>query len=343
MRVRLWRSDSALARPVTSAAQRHDVRARLYLEIDHEGVVGYGEVTPQPTTINGDPGLALVLAQLIEVVVPRLIGIVERERELPEWSRVGALVSGPDSHFASSLVEMALLDYELRRRAETLSSLWPARWDTPTQATVSLLDDDWFVGDAARVRVKSAPGALSASDLSRVGALARPVLLDFNCSASAEDVIEQVARLRDVVELDAVEQPFAPGNLADAALLARELDVALSIDEGLRSYQDLAQIARYGAATMLCVKPARLGGFAAARSVIDRARELDMRVYLGGFFESDFARQVNRAFARAFVSEPSDIAPVALAAGASAAPSDGLGWRPSAAVLEDAILIGCFE
>lgn len=345
MRVSLWRSDSSLSRPVTSAAQRHEVRPRLYLEIDHGGVLGYGEVTPQPTTINGDPGVALVVDELVGVVVPRLLDVVRREGALPEWSRATALVAGRDSaHFAASLVEMALVDHELRRRGEGLSSLWPQRWETPAQATVSLLDDEeWETAGAARVRVKSAPGALSERTLERVSALERPVLLDFNCSATAAEVRDQVARLRDVADLDAVEQPFAPGNLADSALLARDLGVDLSIDEGMRSYQDLTQIARYEAATMICVKPARLGGFAAARSVIARANELGLRVYLGGFFESDFARQVNRVFARAFVSEASDIAPVALAAGETAIASDGLGWRPAPEVLNEATLIGRFE
>ena len=158
MRVSLWVSESSLSRPVTSAAQRHGVRTRLYLEIEHEGVVGYGEVTPQPTTINGDPGVALVTDELVGVVVPRLLDIVRREGALPEWSRASALVAGRDSaHFAASVVEMALVDHELRRRGEELASWWPPRWDTPAQATVSLLDDEeWETAGATRVRVKTA-------------------------------------------------------------------------------------------------------------------------------------------------------------------------------------------
>jgi o-succinylbenzoate synthase len=330
---------------VTSAAQRHHVRPRLYLALEHEGVLGYGEVSPQPTTINADPGVDLVEQELVDVVVPRLVDIVAREGALPEWSRASSLVSGRESsHFAASVVEMALLDHQLRRRDEDLSSLWPTRFETPSQATVSLLDhDEWVVGDVSRVRVKSSPGALTARALERVAGLGVPILLDFNCSATADEAIDQVSRIRDVAVLDALEQPFAPGNLADAALLARDLEVDLSIDEGLRSYQDLVQIDRYRAAAMICVKPARLGGFGAARSVIARAKELGLRVYLGGFFESDFARNVNRTFARAFISEPSDIAPVALVSGASATPCDGLGWRPTRAILASAHLVGRFE
>ena len=47
----------------------------------------------------------------------------------------------------------------------------------------------------------------------------------------------------------------------------------LSIDEGVRSVRDVAQIVRYRAAEIICVKPARVGGLANARTIIVRAQE----------------------------------------------------------------------
>jgi hypothetical protein len=58
------------------------------------------------------------------------------------------------------------------------------------------------------------------------------------------------------------------------------------------------------------VKPARVGGVANARTIILRAREAGLRPYLGGFFESPYARQVNRSLAQSCVDEPSDLGPV---------------------------------
>ena len=64
---------------------------------------------------------------------------------------------------------------------------------------------------------------------------------------------------------------------------------------------------------MVCVKPARVGGLANARSIILRAQQLGLRVYLGGFFESPFARRVHRALANGCgITEPSDLGDVAL-------------------------------
>jgi O-succinylbenzoate synthase len=211
---------------------------------------------------------------------------------------------------------MALLDRELRDNVLSIGELWPLRGATPRQSTVSALDAlEWRFGSLdRRVRVKTAPGVVSERALEQFSRLRIPVLLDFNCSATSdEDVLSQVAAIREVATIDAVEQPFAPGNVVDHARLAGLLDVDLSLDESVRSTNDLAQIHRYQAAAMICVKPARVGGLANARSIIMRAQQLGLRVYLGGFFESPYARRVHRALANGCgITEPSDLGDVAL-------------------------------
>jgi L-alanine-DL-glutamate epimerase-like enolase superfamily enzyme len=118
------------------------------------------------------------------------------------------------------------------------------------------------------------------------------------------------------------------------------LDVALSIDEGLRSVRDVAQIVRYAAARMVCVKPARVGGLANARTIILAAADAGLRPYLGGFFESPYARHVHALLARNCVEEPSDIAPVAVVLGDHEREIDlcdeGFGVTPSPAMLDAA-------
>ncbi|MGH3733619.1 MAG: enolase C-terminal domain-like protein [Acidimicrobiales bacterium] len=340
MKATLYRQAVALEQPVRASSQTHDIRTRLYLRIDHDGFFGFGEVSPQPHPLNGDPGLDEVIDAL-NGALTRLEQVVAREGALPPWSRTASLgAATPRDNVAYALVEMALLDRELRRDGEVITQLWTCASVTPVQRTVSILDDaPWLVGDdVARLRVKCAPGALSASAKGRLSGLRAPVLLDFNCSASEDgEVLDVVAAVSKVVDIDAVEQPFAVGNVVDHARLASRLDVELSLDESVRSVRDLAQIAHYGAASMVCVKPARVGGLANARTVIARAQDLGLRVYLGGFFESPYARRVNRALANSCVREPSDVSDVAVSA--DEAPSQittSFGVEPSARVLEEA-------
>ena len=340
MRVALYQDDVTLARRVAASAQSHDGRSRLFLALEHDSVTGYGEIAPQPFALNGDPGLDDVLAAL-DTLLARVSDVVAREGTLPAWSRVSGLASTtPAALFAAALIEMATLDRELRTANASITDLWPHEQHARLQSTVSLLDEatEWTVeGTVARVRVKSAPGALSDVARERLRALRVPVVVDFNCSVTCdEEVLEQVASIQRVAVVAAVEQPYAAGNLVDHARLADRLDVPLSLDEGVRGLRDLRHIANYHAASMVCVKPARVGGLANARAMFEGAGALGLTAYLGGFFESPFARQVHRALAENCVSEPSDVGEVSTSDGGEEVRTSisGFGLEPSLNTLE---------
>jgi o-succinylbenzoate synthase len=313
MEATLFRQLGELTNSIQASFETHAQRTRLFLRVTHDGVDGVGEISPQPRTLNGDPGLDDVLNALRGALV-RLEEVTRREGELPHWSRVARLGSAtPRDNAAYALIEMSLFDREMRRDTAVVEEMWPPITATPWQGTVSILDDEhWTIaGEVQRVRVKCAPGALSASAQARLSALRVPILLDFNCSATRdEEVLELVGAVSKCAIIDAVEQPYAVGNVVDHARLAARLEVALSLDEGVRSLRDLTQIVNYGAATMLCVKPARVGGLANARTLIARAQGAGLRVYVGGFFESPYARRVHRALANSCVVEPSDVGDV---------------------------------
>ena len=300
-----------MASPVRAAHQLHATRSHLFLEVEVDGVVGLGEASPQPVALNGDAGIDDVVAELEIFVLPQLLEMIRRESSSPNWARVSHLAgSRRSSAPASALLEMALIDLELRSRGAEVKELWPPRFDTPTQLTVSLLDEQqWTTAGAAnQVRAKVSASPVSDAQWCRLAELGLPVLLDFNCSAeNVDSVCEVVQRAGNYVEVVAAEQPFAPGNVVDHARLAGVLAVAVSLDEGVRNRRDLDQISRYGAARMICVKPSRVGGFAQAKTMIERAEKLGLGVYLGGFFESPLGRRANRSLAHHLVSLPSDL------------------------------------
>jgi o-succinylbenzoate synthase len=342
MEATLYQQDVVLERHLRASEQDHRERSRLFLRLEDDGLTGYGEVDPQPHRLHGDPGI-IEVRDAIGAALVQLSDLVAREGSLPLWSRVARLGNEtPPRRVASALVEMAVLDRELRSSSLSIEELWPPRFMTPLQSTVSVLDEEtpWHIDTASqRVRVKTAPGSLGAVALERLSLLGMPVLLDFNCSASRDDeVLAQLEQARRVCEVVAVEQPYAVGNVVDHARLAARLEVDLSLDEGVRSLQDVAQIVRYHAATMLCVKPARVGGLANARTIVERAHSLGLKVYLGGFFESPYARHVHRALAQNTIDEPSDIGHVDLANSddeVSAVPIS-FSLEPSALMLERA-------
>jgi L-alanine-DL-glutamate epimerase-like enolase superfamily enzyme len=351
MKVTLWRQDTQIRFPVRAADQHHDQRSRLILRVEHDGLEGYGEVAPQSQELNGDAALGDVIDELRIFVVPQLQEILEREGDLPSWTRVARFAgSRAASNPAVAVVEMALLERELRFARATIDSLWPVKFDTPSQATISLLDDGAVDLDpsVARVRAKLSGAPLDSVAFRKLESLRVPVLLDYNCSARGDlEVIDEVRRIHQVCDVAAVEQPYAVGNVVDTARLAEQLDVAVSIDEGVRSIRDVAQIARYQAAELLCVKPARVGGLANARIIILRAQDEGLRAYVGGFFESPYARRVNRWLANNCVDEPSDLSPVDVQLHGYSREvdevSDAFGVRPSSEMLERALVVDIHE
>ncbi len=328
--ITIWRSATTLASPIQGAAQRHDVREHLFAAITVDGLTGYGEVSPQPQSLNGDPSAALVVAALRDEVPAHLERLAQALADEAGWARIHQLAGPrPASLVAWALVEMALLDLQLRRSGLSLADEWPERAKPRVMATVSLLDETLptLASEVERLRVKVGPGVRPGPALDALHDLGRPVIADYNCSApNVEVVLEDLAVLRSSLVVVAVEQPFAPGNLIDHARLHAEGVVAVSLDEGVRSIVDLRHIARYRAGALVCIKPARVGGLAVARTMILEALDLGLRPYVGGFFESPLARGVHRQLVAAMVDEPSDVAPVAGLGAPVVERPGGVGW-----------------
>jgi o-succinylbenzoate synthase len=325
--LQLWESSHELRHSVAAANQRHDVRRHLFVEIESDGTSGWGEVTPLASPVLGDPGVDDVQRELVTVALENVASIVRREGTVPQWSRVHLLAQRRvSSRWAFAAIEMALLDLELQQKNVTLDQYWSVDGSqVPTMATFSPLSMDraWFPPvTCARVRVKTAPSVDMAAWSATLASWSRPVLLDFNGSADCSATVQrQLSDLANDVDVIAVEQPFAPGDLASHAALARDVPVALSLDEGVRSVLDVRQIARYEAAALVCVKPPRVGGVAVAYEVLSEAQRLGLRCYVGGFFETPVARRVHASLAARCPVEASDVGDVVDAARDDESPS----------------------
>ncbi len=347
MRIEIWSHRRELLAGVTAAHQKHQVRESLFVRTRVEDYEGWGEVSPQPAALNGDPGLAEVSSALIDLCT-RFIHRARAEEEAPEWHRVGAWSDGSATQrFAICALEMSLLDLHLRRNGESIDALWAPVFAPRYQATVSLMDPVWPVVDgASRVRVKASPRSWSNECAQRLETLRDPVLLDLNGSGESvggvRDLAERVSQHCDLV---ALEQPFGVGDFVTTSQLAREVSFPVSLDESVRTRGDISAAAKYSAASMVCIKPARVGGLSTARSLVRVAESNGLRAYIGGFFESPLGRAANRGLSSNTTDEPGDVGPVALATGQGGWLSDhlGFGLRPSEAFFAEAQLVGVVD
>ena len=120
-----------------------------------------------------------------------------------------------------------------------------------------------------------------------------PVLLDFNCSASNDDEVLEVVTGSPSLPWSAPWSsltPWATSSITRASTKSSKVD--LSLDEGVRSLRDVgADRSLRGGRHGVRETAARRGTCERAHHDPERARTLGLRVYLGGFFESPYARQ----------------------------------------------------
>lgn len=246
---------------------------------------------PEPPESQEPPGLR-VLPDLAEVLgTLRVVALPLRVPFRGIEVREAALVQGPAGwgEFAP------FLEYEppeaSRWLAAALDSAW-SPWPKARRATVAVnatvpaVRPDQVPGVLARfpgcttVKVKVAePGGSLGEDVARVAAVreaigpAGLIRVDANGAWSVGEAREALGELA-AYGLDYAEQP-CPDVSALAALraaLARDgIPVLVAADESVRKAEDPLRVAREGAADVLVVKAAPLGGVRAALAVVEAA------------------------------------------------------------------------
>jgi o-succinylbenzoate synthase len=109
--------------------------------------------------------------------------------------------------------------------------------------------------------------------------------LDANCSWTHSMAVERLDALAPY-DIEYVEQPLAAGDLEGHADLRRECGVPIALDESVDSDESAAAALAAGAADVLVIKPARVGGPGVLREIAARAAAAGVQVVVSTFFET---------------------------------------------------------
>ena len=373
LRVELHHAQLRFRAPVVTAAGVHAARPVAFLRIETDEGEGFGECAALNASSAVDPAYAQVARALAEAGVERLLDAARaRGGQVPAASQVAALFgSGPCARVVGAAVEMAVLDAELRASGQPLWSRLGvdeavAEAGVPVGHLVGIPPDrriDALVAEVAplvdgaataRVRVKIEPG-WDAGPLRALRAAFPDLVLQADANGSyrmgsgGPDDAGRLVQL-DPLGLACIEQPLPPADLVALGALAARLETPVALDESLTSLRRLRDALRYGACEVACIKPARLGGLLAARAAAATCAEAGAGAFVGGFFETGFARSASAALAglRAFtlvgdLSDPGTYleGPVGARSGAypglrraSVQPFGGPGIAPAPQVLQ---------
>ncbi len=246
------------------------------------------------------------------------------EEPCPVWRHSATGTdTGVDAPMAFAALEMAVADAHLRVEGRSFAEvLGVAGAERPGGSRRPGPPVGGRPGGRNRLVGRGGVFEGQAQDRTRVGpragggrgvarhATAAPFLIQVDANGTyREQDADHLAGL-DRYPLLCVEQPLPPGDLEAHARLARHLATPVCLDEDLDSPSTVRRAVTGGACSVVCLKPAHLGGLAAALETVSWCTASATPLWLGGMFESGYARGVNTALAALpGFSWPGDLSP----------------------------------
>jgi O-succinylbenzoate synthase len=143
----------------------------------------------------------------------------------------------------------------------------------------------------------------------------RDAFPDIPLSADANACFElprdmAVLKRIDRFGLQYLEQPLGYEDLAGHSALAKEMSTPICLDESVTTLERASKALEIGAASVINVKPGRVGGLTVAMEIARLARAGGAHVWVGGMLETGVGRAFNVALAsQREVDYPGDTSP----------------------------------
>jgi L-Ala-D/L-Glu epimerase len=273
----------ALREPFSISRSTEETVDSVFVEIDHDGLVGYGEASPQEHYGESVESASAFLAEAESLLGDDPFALDEVEERLSSLS---------GEHAAKAAVDMALHDLCGKVAGVPVWRLLGLhREGPPTSWTIWLGDPDDMARRTERVgsrfrRLKLKLGAGDGLDVERVravrGVTELPLQVDVNEGWELDEALENVEALSEL-GVQYVEQPLQAGHPEGHRLKAASL-LPIYVDEDVHTLKDVAAAAERAHGVNL--KLAKSGGIREAMRMAYAAKALDLGVMLGCMVES---------------------------------------------------------
>lgn len=269
--------------PFGTAHGLRDGTDSVFVRLEHEGVVGYGEAT-LPPYVKETP--ELVIRSLREPgLVRSLEDLSAISPALPEWfDRVGSTAG-------RTALSTAYYDLVFKLLKSSVSSHFQGTVRPKAMITLGHGDPANYAARIARLpagfrvlKIKLGTPHDLAILQAVLAADDRPLLLDANQGWTRPEQALEALVMAGPGRVVGIEQPFHAEDTANHLKLSRLTDVPVIADE---SVQDAADLERHGDAFGgVNIKLMKCGGLDRALALADRARALGKVVMLGSMSES---------------------------------------------------------
>jgi L-alanine-DL-glutamate epimerase-like enolase superfamily enzyme len=255
----------------------------IFVELELDGIVGYGEASPQEVYGESVESAAAFLDGAEELLGDDPFALEEIQRRLAEKSGEMAAKAALDSALHDLCGKVA--------NQPVWRLLGLDRTGPPTSWTIWLGDPDDMARRAERVgdrfrRLKLKLGARDGADVERVravrGVTDLPLQVDVNEYWELGEALENVRALAEL-GVEYVEQPLPAGH-PEGPRLKKESPLPIYVDEDVHTMKDVREAAER--AHGINIKLAKSGGIREAVRMAHAARALGLGVMLGCMVES---------------------------------------------------------
>jgi len=279
-------------------------RRILLVELEGDGLVGWGECTAGELPNYGPETIDTAWHAIREWVAPRVLG---QTFAGPEEISPALDLNFRGHNMAKAAVEMGAWELAARMEGVPLSKkLGGTRDRIRVGISLGIQKSPKALVEKARtalergyckVKIKIKPGA----DVEYIQAVRdalgpeAPLMADANNAYTLETADSLVAL--DELKLMMIEQPLAWDDLTRHAELQKRLKTPICLDESITSVDRAADMIALGSGRIVNIKPGRVGGFLQSIAIHDLCAEHGIPVWCGGMLESGVGRAHNVALA----------------------------------------------
>jgi O-succinylbenzoate synthase len=310
----LVRVELPLVRPFRTSFGTEYARDALLVRIETDEAQGWGECVAGNDPLYSSQYVDGALDVIGRFLVPWLLAHERRSGTLvpADCAKVWEPIQGHE--MAKGAVEMAVLDAWLRARGESLGSFFgstsgPVRPEIPCGVSVGIPVDESveslicevtaYVDEGyRRIKLKIQPGwDHQAVRAVREGWPDMPLQVDANQAYTRSPEHTAALAALDEFGLLLVEQPLPEWDLLGHVRLAEALATPVCLDESIHSLATCEQALDLGAASIINIKPGRVGGYLEAQRIHDVCLARGVPVWCGGMLETGIGRAANVAIA----------------------------------------------
>lgn len=277
-------------------------RMGIIVEItDRDGLSGFGEGVAFSSPWYTEETVETCLHVITDFLIPIL---KNNSIQHPEEASI-LFQSVRRNNMAKAALETALWDLYAKQKSKPLfETLGGNRTLIPSgvvvaadSVTAALKQIEGYLEDGyQRIKVKINPN----QDYIFLSEIRRhypeiPIMADANSAYTLKD-IERLKAL-DEFNLLMIEQPLAYDDILEHALLQKQINTPVCLDESIVSFDDARKAVEFGSCQVINIKVGRVGGLSEAIRIHDYCFEKGIQVWCGGMIEFGISRAHNIALA----------------------------------------------